>query len=213
MNDNKLTRKLLVQLEEMPKDSDEFTDGLAELRRTFQQHVRDEKKELLPAVLKALSDEETQAIVEGIEDTKAEIEEARRAEAEQRRIAAREEREQAENVRQTAESVAETMATTVAFPVHLARRTAETVRENARSSLDTAAQGFQSLTEQFTNLTGLREAEELARRSFENLPGRFRNSSSVLARGIQEASQVWFALAQERLTKSVESFSRLARCR
>ena len=83
--------------------------------------------------------------------------------------AAREEREQAENVRQTAESVAETMATTVAFPVHLARRTAETVRENARSSLDTAAQGFQSLTEQFTNLTGLREAEELARRSFENL--------------------------------------------
>src|SRR3954452_13846495 len=62
LNDNKLTRKLLVQLEEMPKDGDEFTDGLAELRRTFQQHVRDEKKELLPAVLKALSDEETQAI-------------------------------------------------------------------------------------------------------------------------------------------------------
>jgi hypothetical protein len=59
LNDNKLTRKLLAQLEEMPKDSDEFTDGLADLRRTFQQHVRDEKKELLPAVLKALSDEET----------------------------------------------------------------------------------------------------------------------------------------------------------
>jgi hypothetical protein len=113
LNDNKLTRKLLAQLEEMPKDSEEFTDGLAELRRTFQQHVRDEKKELLPAVLKALSDEEAQAIVEGIEDTKAEVEEARRAEAEQRRAAAREEREQAENVRQTAESVAETMATTV----------------------------------------------------------------------------------------------------
>ena len=65
--------------------------------------MRDEKKELLPAVLKALSDEEAQAIVEGIEDTKAEVEEARRAEAEQRRAAAREEREQAENVRQTAE--------------------------------------------------------------------------------------------------------------
>ena len=94
LNDNKLTRKLLVQLEHTPKDSEEFTDGLAELRRTFQQHVRDEKKELLPAVLKALSDEETQAIVEGIEDTKAEVEEARRAEAEQRRAAARQEREQ-----------------------------------------------------------------------------------------------------------------------
>jgi phasin family protein len=212
LNDNKLTRKLLAQLEEMPKDSEEFTDGLAELRRTFQQHVRDEKKELLPAVLKALSDEEAQAIVEGIEDTKAEVEEARRAEAEQRRAAAREEREQAENVRQTAESVAETMATTVAFPVHLARRTAETARENVRSSLDTAAQGFQSLTEQFTNLTGLAEAEELTRRSLENFQA-VSNSSTVLARGIQEASQVWFALVQERLTKNAEGLSRLARCR
>jgi hypothetical protein len=212
LNDNKLTRKLLAQLEKMPKDSEEFTDGLAELRRTFQQHVRDEKKELLPAVLKALSDEEAQAIVEGIEDTKAEVEEARRAEAEQRRAAAREEREQAENVRQTAESVAETMATTVAFPVHLARRTAETARENVRSSLDTAAQGFHRLTEQFTNLTGLAEAEELARRSLDNFQA-VSDSSTVLARGIQEASQVWFSLAQERLTKNVEGFTRLARCR
>jgi len=211
LNDNKLTRKLLVQLEEMPKDSDEFTDGLAKLRRTFQQHVRDEKKELLPAVLKALSDEETQAIVEGIEDTKAEIERqgVRRPNSAGSLPAKSVSRPK---TRQTAESVAETMATTVAFPVHLARRTAETVRENARSSLDTAAQGFQSLTEQFTNLTGLREAEELARRSFENLQA-VSDSSSVLARGIQEASQVWFALAQERLTKSVEGFSRLARCR
>ena len=104
------------------------------------------------------------------------------------------------------------MATTVAFPVHLARRTAETARENVKSSLNTAAQGFQSLTEQFTNFTGLAEAEELARRSFENLQA-VSDSSSVLARGIQEASQVWFALAQERSTKNVEGFSRLARCR
>jgi hypothetical protein len=60
------------------------------------------------------------------------------AEAEQRRAAAREERVQAESVRQTADSVAETMAITVAFPVHLARRTAETARENVRFGLDTA---------------------------------------------------------------------------
>ena len=191
LNDNKLTRKLLLQLEDMPKDSDEFVDGLAELRSTFQQHVRDEKKELLPAVLKALSDEETQAIVEGIEETKAEIDEARRAEAEQRRDAAREEREQAENVRQAAESVADTMATTVAFPVHLARRTAETARENVRSSMSTAAQGFQSLTEQFTHLTGLADAQNLTRRSLENIKA-VSEASAVLARGMQEASQLWF---------------------
>ena len=30
---------------------------------------------------------------------------------------------------------------------------------------------------------------------------------------MQEASQLWFGLAQERLRKNVEGFSRLARCR
>src|SRR3954451_20702290 len=69
-----------------------------------------------------------------------------------------------------------------AFPVHLARRTAETARENVKSSLNTAAQGFQSLTEQFAYLTGLAEAEELARRSFANLQA-VSDSSSVMVRG------------------------------
>ena len=56
LEDNKLTRSLLAELERTPKESEEFADKVAELRRTFQQHVRDEKLELLPAVLKALSD-------------------------------------------------------------------------------------------------------------------------------------------------------------
>ena len=47
--------------------------------------MRDERKELLPAVLKALDDEEAEAIVEKIEGAKAEVEEAKRAEAEERR--------------------------------------------------------------------------------------------------------------------------------
>jgi hypothetical protein len=93
--------------------------------------------------------------------------------------------------------------------VHLLSHTA---RENVKSSVNTAAQGLQSLTERFTNFTGLAEAEELARRSFENLQA-VSDSSSVLARGIQEASQLWIALAQERLAKNVEGFSRFARCR
>src|SRR5918992_1357632 len=85
INDNKSTRKLLTELDHTPKDSEEFASRVAELRRVFQQHVRDDKKELLPAILKALSDEEAEAVVESIEAGKAEIEEARRAEAEERR--------------------------------------------------------------------------------------------------------------------------------
>src|SRR5215216_378065 len=83
LNDNKETRKALTELERTPKESEEFASKVAELRKAFQQHVRDERKELLPAVLKALDDEEAEAIVEKIEAAKrAEAEAAKRAEAE-----------------------------------------------------------------------------------------------------------------------------------
>jgi DNA-directed RNA polymerase beta subunit len=96
LNDNKQTRKLIAELEQTPKESEEFATKVAELRKVFQQSVRDDKNELLPAVLKALSDEEAQTIVEKIEAEKAEIEEAKRAEAELRRAEARLEREREE---------------------------------------------------------------------------------------------------------------------
>src|ERR671938_530073 len=85
-------------LERPPKESEAFASKVSELRKAFQQHVRGERKEFLPAVLKALDDEEAEAVVEKIEGAKAEVEEAKPAEAEQRRAAAREEREKAENV-------------------------------------------------------------------------------------------------------------------
>jgi hypothetical protein len=74
LNDNKQIRKLLADLENTPRESEEFAPKVNELKKIFQQSVRDEKKELLPAVLKALSDEEAQAVVESIEAEKAEIE-------------------------------------------------------------------------------------------------------------------------------------------
>ena len=149
LQDNSQTRKLLVELEQTPKNSEDFASKVTELRKTFQQHVRDEKKELLPAVLKALSDEEMQTIVENIEGEKAEIEEAKRAEAEQRRAAARQEREQVEEEASRAQQ-------TKAAERHTreaARRTAdavvhsgEVVAENSRSLVESAAQATQRLT-------------------------------------------------------------------
>ena len=100
LNDNRQTRKLLGELEGIPKDSEEFGIKVAELKKAFQQHVRDEKKELLPAVKKALSDEEASTVVEKIEDEKAQLEAAQRAEADARREKAKHEREQAEAKRE-----------------------------------------------------------------------------------------------------------------
>src|SRR3982751_2656197 len=147
LNDNKETRKALTELERTPKESEEFASKVAELRKAFQQHVRDERKEFLPAVLKALDDEEAGAIVEKIEGAKAEVEEAKRAEAEEARAADREEREQAEavarqererveTVRQTAESIGNVVRVSTEAP----RRVAETAREAVQSGVGAAAQ-------------------------------------------------------------------------
>src|SRR3954454_18414424 len=147
LNDNKEARKALSALERTPKESDEFASKVAELRKAFQQHVRDERKELLPAVLKALDDEEAEAIVEKIEGAKAEVEEAKRAEAEERRAAAREEREKAENAAreerervETARQAAETVSNVVRVSTEAPRRVAETAREAIQSGVGTAAQ-------------------------------------------------------------------------
>lgn len=96
LNDNRETRKLLAELERTPKDSKEFGDKVAELKKSFQQHVRDDKKDFLAAVVKALSDEEASTVVEKIEDEKAQIEAAQHAEADERRAEAKLEREHAE---------------------------------------------------------------------------------------------------------------------
>src|SRR5919205_1702576 len=111
LNDNKETRKALSELERTPKESGEFASKVAELRKAFQQHVRDEKKELLPAVLKALNDEEAEAIVEKFEAGRAEAEEAKRAEAGQGRAAAMQERQEREQPEEEGARTQQTQAT------------------------------------------------------------------------------------------------------
>jgi Phasin protein/Hemerythrin HHE cation binding domain len=73
MSDNEETSSLLEELERMPKNSGEFLGQVTKLRRAFQQHIRDDRKELLPAVLDVLSEEEAQAVVEQVEDELASL--------------------------------------------------------------------------------------------------------------------------------------------
>ena len=96
IKDNKELRAKLAELEVLPKNDAAFAERLKELQKTFRQHARDEKRELLPAVQRALSEEQVQGVAEKIEAGVAEAEQARRDEAEERRLKARQEREQAE---------------------------------------------------------------------------------------------------------------------
>lgn len=92
--ENRQVRKMLGEMEEMPKDSCEFLGQVKELRQAFQQHVQHEKKELLPALKKVLSDEQMQNLAHDMEAGRADADRQRQEEAEQHRAAAREERQE-----------------------------------------------------------------------------------------------------------------------
>jgi len=203
LNDNKATRKLLTELDHTPKESEEFATRVAELKRVFQQHVRDDKKELLPAVLKALSDEETEAVVERIEAGKAEIEEAKRAEA-------RREREDAKRVQQAAETV---VNTAWAAP-RTAQQAAESAQEVVRSGVSTTAEVAQRTTEQITEVLGAarQRTQQLTERATQSLQA-VTQSSALLARGVQEASGECLEMVQERVQKNLDGINVLVRCR
>src|SRR3954468_22013132 len=96
IKDNKELRAKLAELEALPKNDEAFPERLKELQKTFRQHARDEKRELLPAVQQALSEAQVQAVVDKIEAGVAEADKARQDEIEARRLKARQEREEAE---------------------------------------------------------------------------------------------------------------------
>ncbi len=98
IRDNKDLRAQLGELDALPKNDETFLDKLTELQKGFRQHARDEKRELLPAVQAALSEEQVQDVVVKMETTLAEADQARLGQAEEKRVAARREREAQEQV-------------------------------------------------------------------------------------------------------------------
>ena len=103
VRDNRELRAKLAELETLPKNDEAFPERLKELQKVFRQHARDEKRELLPAVQRALSEEQVQSVTEKMEAGLAEAEQARQDEAEERRAKARQEREEAEFLARQAE--------------------------------------------------------------------------------------------------------------
>src|SRR4051794_41049396 len=93
IKDNKELRAKLAEIDSLPKNDAAFPERLKELQKPFRQHARDEKTELLPAVQRALSEEQVQGVAEKMEAGLAEAEQARQAEAEAQRAKARQERE------------------------------------------------------------------------------------------------------------------------
>ena len=112
VRDDRELRAKLTELEALPKNDPAFQEQLKELQKTFRQHARDDKRELLPAVQRALSEEQVQGVAEKMEARLVEAEQAKQDEAEERRAKARQEREEAEFLARQAELRVEQAATT-----------------------------------------------------------------------------------------------------
>ncbi len=103
IRDNKELRAKVAELDGMAKNDAIFSERLSELQKVFRQHARDDRKELLPAVQRALSEEQVQGVTDKLVAGIAEAEQAKQDEAEERRANARQEREEAEFLARQAE--------------------------------------------------------------------------------------------------------------
>jgi len=203
-NDNQETAVLLGELEHMPKNSSEFVGKVAELRRVFQQHIRDDRKELLPAVLKVLSDEEAHAIAETVEDEMANIDETKRAEA-------RRTRDQSEAVQRVTEDVADTLRAGVESAQTVTQAMQEAVA-NSFSAFSELARRSTGQTLQAVNRPAEGDVPGLTEEAAHNLRA-VAQSSTALARGFQEVSREVITRSQQRLQRNIDGLQALARCR
>lgn len=93
---NKDLRAALDKLSGLPKDKDEFLAAVSDLNKNFQQLVNSERKDLLPAALKVLSNDEAVSVAAAMEGAVEEAETAKRDEKREERAQARRQAEEAE---------------------------------------------------------------------------------------------------------------------
>ncbi|MBL3675837.1 hemerythrin domain-containing protein [Paracoccus aerius] len=217
---NKDLRASLEKLSGLPKDNDAFLAALADLNKGFQQHVRNERKELLPAILKVLNDDEAATVASDIEGAVKEAETAKRDEkreeraqakrnaekAEQaeadERAAAREAKhvEQAEAERQAAEAeralaAEQAVARTQKEAERVARETTEQVAEvmerGRAAAQDQARQIGEGLTERAQQMASdSQEAMTVYRDAARMLAGDVQVVSTTSAVSVQALSDV-----------------------
>jgi uncharacterized protein (TIGR02271 family) len=143
IKDNRELRAKLAELEALPKNDESFLEKLKELQKAFRQHARDDKREFLPAVERALSGEQVQDVAEKMETSLSEAEQVRQNEADERRANAREEREAAQQAEFEEEERAESE--------RRARQTARQVADAALKPVEVAAEAADQVARLMTS--------------------------------------------------------------
>src|SRR3954452_19305516 len=214
---NKDLRASLARLADLPKDNDAFLAELAELNKGFQQHVRNERKELLPAVLKALSDEEASALAASIEGAVADAEKAKRD-------AKREEVAQAKRQADELERAAEAQRAAVR-----AQKAADrTTREATEKVVNTIAEGAASVRDSTREVTA-NIMERVHQAAFETRKAltvysdsaqtiadalqALRATSAVSVEGMSEIYSAWMEWFSKAASTNADASQQLLRCK
>jgi hypothetical protein len=198
-DDNQQTTVLLDELAATPKDSETFLAKVEELRKVFQQHIRNDKNELLPVVLKVLNEDEVEAVVEKVEE---DIAEATRAASDQ--PPAR--RQRAKRTQRTSDTL---LAAVEAIPEAI-QDVEQEIQATAQASLPVASE----IVDRTTAVTSLQV--QVTSNLLDHAPRYAQavaRSHRILARGAGTIALEWFGLRQERLLKNLDGMNDLLACR
>lgn len=197
-DDNQQTRALLDELTATPTDSDTFLAKVEELRKVFQQHIRNDKNELLPVVLKVLNQDEVEAVVEKVEE---EIAEATRASSDQpiRRQRAKRTQRTSGNLLTAVEAIPEAI---------------QDVEQETQATTQASLPVTSEIVDRATEVTA-RQAQ-MTSNLLDHAPHYVQaiaRSNRILARGARTIALEWFGLRQERLLKNLDGMNDLLACR
>ncbi|MDN2580095.1 hemerythrin domain-containing protein [Aquibium sp. ELW1220] len=206
---NKDLRASLKKLSDMPKDQDEFLAELDGLNKSFQQHVRNERKELLPAVLKAFNDEEAGALAANIEGAVAEADKAKRDEKREEAALARRQVEKAEKA-----AAAERAA------VRAQKAAQRTSREATEKAVATMARGTASVQDGARQVTEniTQRTEQIASDTHDAMNVYSQSSQKILeaassAKAVSEIYSVWLEWLGSAARINAEASQGLIQCR
>lgn len=214
---NKDLRARLAKLSSAPKDNDAFLSQLTELQKGFQEHVRNERKELLPAVLNALSAEEASELAEEIDSAVANAEKVKRDEKREAANQARREEQAVEEAAkaQRAEERAQKAAERSAREA--SEKVAESIEQGAASAQEGARRITANVMEQAQRgAVASREAVGVYSSSMREVADGLRavaQSSNLSAQASSELGSILFDWSSKAVRTNVEAAQRMLQSR
>jgi iron-sulfur cluster repair protein YtfE (RIC family) len=203
---SKELRARLTELDGAAKDNDAFSTKVGELQSLLQQHLRDERKQLLPAVSKALDEEEAANVAAAIEGGFAEAEEAKREEKRKAADLAKRQAQKEEEARAAGRAAVRAQKAAE----REAREQAEQVREAVKAPIVQAVEGTREAAAQAQGALAVYSG------TFEKAAAdirAFSASRSVAAQGASQFMSAWVDWMSRTRRAQAETSRRMFQCR